>query len=132
MLKRLSADLVVQICPWLILQTLRMSPVTDNNIEDQLEFISAVALCHEIAKESNPPGMTHIEELHSPRDLPLSLEELKNRFLLKVCILNMSFCGWMTSNTCFFIYKFYWSVFYRETSEETCLLLRWEVLHTAT
>ncbi|XP_026273015.1 kinetochore-associated protein 1 [Frankliniella occidentalis] len=83
-LQKVPNDMIVQICP-LLIRTLSTNLDLDGvcDSEQKLEFISAVAVCHETARSSNPPGLTHIEDLHNPKDLPLSLEELKNRFRLK-------------------------------------------------
>lgn len=88
-LKKLPSAMIVAVCPRIILTlSLSLDLPEVSNIDDDLEFISAVAVCHETARATNPPGIIKIEDLNNPTVLSLSMEEIKNRFFLKVCNLH--------------------------------------------
>ncbi|KAK3922038.1 Kinetochore-associated protein 1 [Frankliniella fusca] len=83
-LQKLPNDMIVQICPRVIC-TLSTCWEFDNITvaQNKFEFISALAVCHNSARALNPPGLSHIEDLDNPKYLPLSLEEIRNRFHFK-------------------------------------------------
>ncbi|KAJ1529164.1 hypothetical protein ONE63_005972 [Megalurothrips usitatus] len=82
-LQSLPGDKIVQLCPMLINRSSCALDLPRCDIGKELEIMSAVALCHETAAASNPPGLTHIEDLNDPKYLFLPLEDLQNRFRLK-------------------------------------------------
>lgn len=84
-LKSLANDMIVKICPHLISQlSLSLEFDDDCDIENELEFLSAVTLCYDTAIKSKPLGLTHPDDLHDPVHHN-SIEEIRNRYYLKVC-----------------------------------------------
>ncbi|XP_034250309.1 kinetochore-associated protein 1 [Thrips palmi] len=83
-LRKLPDTMIVEVCPQIIHTVSLTLDLPDvSPIEEDLDFISAVAICHETTRASNPPGISKIEDLDDPRNLPLSIKEIKNRFCLK-------------------------------------------------
>lgn len=84
-LRNLANDMIVKICPHLISQlSLSLEFDDDCDVENELEFLSAVTLCYDTAIKSKPLGLTHSDDLHDPVHRN-SIEEIRNRYYLKVC-----------------------------------------------
>lgn len=83
-LRKLPDDLKIEVCPQIIPALTKSLDLPEKSpIEEDVEFISAVAVCHETSRANNPPGVSKIDDLNDSRVLLLSPEEIKNRFCLQ-------------------------------------------------